>query len=771
MSDNNASNSWNLNLTNKAFNLVTEPWIPVIYTDGSTGTVSLETFFINADKIMALYSVDKYVEVAIFNLLLSIRDVAYAHKRCVTSGYDSNIIRDYFKKRVEWNSDLIVADLFDLYDTEHPFLQVPWNSALLRKTEKRLEQLYLPLNSSNKVSMWARTPKFYEADDTLDNGKVACYFLGLRLYHLVAPSGAGDFAQIECGTHSENFCPFYKVSKSFDRFFELNFDVNDVVENIPVWEQNSDDIEPELDVSEDTLQADYSNSDKIDNTCDISDKAETEAESTGKKKKLVYKKVPCVDVLMARMYSNILISINPKEGKFRVGANSPLDLFDSVPKKDKNGKSKKDKKSGKVLYDKIWHECPFNLSRSPYVKPGKNKIDMTKNLISLVKEKQITLKTGDDFIFVTPSETKNNTAFVKLPEVSHTFHCAIKNMSAFDANKASANFERVSKITNGFEKHLRKLKCDKVETFIEQAENEVACLLESGLSSFVREKDGTVRPNIENELLKEVKSVYRRTEKDVLKLYGTAKMFSLIETCDKDDEDDNGNKVFSKNEYAITDRDIKTWENDVTDDEAENCEITRTPIRVLKSLNDYELIPTVVKDNLKFYVDGNEEFYNLRRFEQSLGLPKDLLYVNDRALIEEGIALAESLFVPVAKAFTQETLANSFYCKKRGFGRLMADISYYLNKENSLDKFDQYNSKYVSCLRRNDVCGLARLMKRMVDVWVSHSEDPTKIPLNFGELAYKFYRALKDARELNVLALETLDGFGHRVMKKETKAK
>ena len=757
MSDNNASNSWNLNLTNTKFNLVTKPWIPVIYTDGNIDTVSLETFFINADKIMELYSVDTYVEVAIFNLLLSIRDVAYAHKGRITSGYDSNIIRDYFGKRVEWNNDLTVADLFDLYDPKHPFLQVPWDSDLLRKKtkkdkktgkvtemindEKDLYQLYLPLNTDNKTQMWAK-PK------NMTDGTIACLLLGLRLYHLVAPSGAGDCAKIECGTHSENFCPFYKVSKSFDKFFEINFDVNDVVVNLPWWEQNTDDIKPEWDVSEDTLQSDDSNSDKIDNTYD---KAETDTENTEstkstkrteKKKTPVYKKVKCVDVLMARMYSNLLISINIKERKFRVGANSPLDLF--------------------------------NLSRSPYVKTGKNKIDMTKDFVSLVKDKKVILHEGDDFIFITPPKTKNKTAFVKLPEVAHTFHCAIKDMSAFDANKASTTFERVSAITNGFEKHMRKLRCDKVETFVEQAENEVACLLEKGLSSFVCEKDGNIRPNIENKLLKEVKSVYRRTEKDALKLYGTAEMFSLIETCDKDDEDDNGNKLFSKNEYAITDIEAKTpktWENNVTDDESDNCEITRTPSRVLKSLRDYELIPTVVKDNLKFYVDGNDEFYNLRRFGQSLGLPKDLLYVNDRELIEDGITLAESLFVPVAKSFTQETLANSFYGTKRGFGRLMADISYYLAKENNLEKFEQYNSKYKSCLRRNDVYGLARLMKRMVDVWVSHSEDPTMIPLNFGELAYKFYRALKDDRELNVLALETLDGFGYRVMKKETKTK
>lgn len=751
MSDNNVSNSWNLNLTNTTFNLVTEPWIPVIYTDGNTDTVSLETFFINADKIRALYSVDMYVEVAIFNLLLSIRDVAYAHKGCVTSGYDSNIIRDYFEKRVEWNSDLIVADLFDIYDPKHPFLQVPWESDLLRTTKqgktvkmtvKRVEQLYLPLNTDNKASMWARSPKLYDADRTLYNGKVACYFLGFRLYHPYT-NGSKDSVQIENGTHTTTMIPFFKVSNNFKGFFERNF-LTGASQGLPIWEQNTPkDNQPEI------LPAD---------------------------KNARYKKVQCKDLVMARMHSNILLSLGhgDNSGLFRFGANSPLELFSVVAQKDKKGNVKKDQDGNDKVENK-WFERPFNLASSNYIyeETYKTKINMTKNLISLVKDKNVTLHEGDDFIFITPPET-NKAAFVKLPEVAHTFHCAIKNMSAFDANKASTTFERVSKITNGFEKHMRKLRCDKIETFVEQAENEVAVLLEKGLSSFVREKDGNIRPNIENELLKEVKSVYRRTEKDALKLYGTAEMFGLIETCDKDDEYDNGNKLFSKNEYAITDIEAKTpktWEMDVADDTIDNCEITRTPSRVLKSLRDYELIPTVVKDNLKFYVDGNDEFYNLRRFKQSLGLPKDLLYVNDRELIEEGIALAEYLFVPVAKNFTQETLSKSFYGTKRGFGRLMADISYYLAKENNLDKFEQYDSKYKSCLKRNDVYGLARLMKRMVDVWVSHSEDPTKIPLNFGELAYKFYRALKDDRELNVIALETLDGFGYRVMKKETKTK
>ena len=55
-----------------SFNLLTEPWIPVIYADGSVAEVGIEDVFADAHDIQALACDLPTVNVAIFRTLLAI---------------------------------------------------------------------------------------------------------------------------------------------------------------------------------------------------------------------------------------------------------------------------------------------------------------------------------------------------------------------------------------------------------------------------------------------------------------------------------------------------------------------------------------------------------------------------------------------------------------------------------------------------------------------------------------------------------------------------
>jgi len=108
-------------MANHSFNLVTEPWIPVL-ADGKHESYSLETLFDQPTSIRQLDIADPLERVSIMRLLLAImyaaRQEGYSSpagaKRIMEAGRDQEII-DYLHA---W------AHRFDLMSETEPFLQV-----------------------------------------------------------------------------------------------------------------------------------------------------------------------------------------------------------------------------------------------------------------------------------------------------------------------------------------------------------------------------------------------------------------------------------------------------------------------------------------------------------------------------------------------------------------------------------------------------------------------------------------------------------------------
>lgn len=188
-----------------SFNLVTEPWIKVLKDDGTNEMLSLKSVFEQADSIIELSNENVYVDSSITLLLFAIVYTAYSrHKelkqRILSSGkfeYDAKTIVDYLESK---------KDLFDLYDKEHPFLQVTPEMELttfakkqdsikvftndekqkssLRKTDKDKDRTFDKLDSfsssNNKKSQWAL--KVILTDDVVTRNMIT-----YRLWHPAIP--------------------------------------------------------------------------------------------------------------------------------------------------------------------------------------------------------------------------------------------------------------------------------------------------------------------------------------------------------------------------------------------------------------------------------------------------------------------------------------------------------------------------------------------------------------------------------------------------------
>lgn len=103
------------------FNLVDEPWIPVITVGGDNDDVSLSTLFDQATTIRRISAALPTVSFALLRLALAITHHALAvHtprtvERILEEGLDTSAIVDYLRRH---------HDRFDLFDAERPFYQV-----------------------------------------------------------------------------------------------------------------------------------------------------------------------------------------------------------------------------------------------------------------------------------------------------------------------------------------------------------------------------------------------------------------------------------------------------------------------------------------------------------------------------------------------------------------------------------------------------------------------------------------------------------------------
>lgn len=247
-----------------SFNLVTEPWIKVLKDDGTNDMLSLKDIFKQADSIIELSNENIYVDASITLILLAIVYTAYSRheelkQRILSSGkfeYDAKTIVDYLESK---------KDLFDLYDKEHPFLQVTPNMELttfacvsckddevnkigkslkilsdekisLRETFFTFDKLNAFSSSSNKESQWSL--KTVLTDDVVSRN-----FITYRLWH-PAIKGGSSGKGVSTGlltppTNKGSFALAFVKGSSIKDLFALNFKARNLNEKqVPMWEVN-----------------------------------------------------------------------------------------------------------------------------------------------------------------------------------------------------------------------------------------------------------------------------------------------------------------------------------------------------------------------------------------------------------------------------------------------------------------------------------------------------------------------------------------------------
>lgn len=319
-----------------SFNLVTEPWIKVLKDDGTNEMLSLKSVFEQADSIIELSNENVYVDSSITLLLFAIVYTAYSRndslKQCILSSgkfeYDAKTIVDYLESK---------KDLFDLYDKEHPFLQVTPEMELttfayvsckddegnkagkslkilteqkfsLRDSDpnRTFDKLDAFSSSLNKKSQWSLELK-------ITDEIIARNFITYRLWH----TASNGTPRVSTGlltppTNKGSFALAFVKGSSLKDLFALNFKANNLnEEQLPMWEINPVDEWKEL----------YEHRVEMD--------------------EVVYYDILNAECGISRIltYSNVNLYLDKSNGIFRFGYRVPAKLFNVKTvegNKDKN---------------------------------------------------------------------------------------------------------------------------------------------------------------------------------------------------------------------------------------------------------------------------------------------------------------------------------------------------------------------------------------------------------------------------------------------------
>jgi hypothetical protein len=221
---------------NYSFNLIDKPWIWVLKKNGNTELVSLRYLYDKAEDIYSLSNENIYVNSSIFLILKTILDVSYSRNEKTRSMTNENFIYD---KSVILKYLDSVHHLFDIYDPEHPFLQIKYNSDKLRKGEGDIYSID-PFYSENKKSSWSL---YY----TYTDDWVARQLLTYRFWH-VGVNGGSTGKRIEPSFLNEKFCLIFPVGDSLHITFRLNFNSINLNKSLhPLWEESVEANEPYID--------------------------------------------------------------------------------------------------------------------------------------------------------------------------------------------------------------------------------------------------------------------------------------------------------------------------------------------------------------------------------------------------------------------------------------------------------------------------------------------------------------------------------------------
>ena len=164
-----------------AYNLIDEPWIPVLMRDGTNRSVSLGAVFSDADGTIADLALNPYERVAVFRLLLCIAQAALGPDRLkdetawlAAKDTLSPVSADYLKK---WH------DRFFLYGP-HAFLQPDCIALAKADGTTPCDKLVFQLASGNNSTLYDH--EAVEGDRTLSDARLA---RGLLVYQNFSSGG------------------------------------------------------------------------------------------------------------------------------------------------------------------------------------------------------------------------------------------------------------------------------------------------------------------------------------------------------------------------------------------------------------------------------------------------------------------------------------------------------------------------------------------------------------------------------------------------------
>ncbi len=158
-----------------SFNLVDEPWIPGIASDGSRQRASLRDVLCNAHAIREIHDPSPLVTVALHRLLLAILHRVFGPK----SSADWKLLW----QRGQWDATALELYLttwkhrFDLFDTWRPFGQVP---RMAEAGVRPIAALLLEAASGNNATLFDHGK--VEGVEAIPAGRAACYLLAYQAF-------------------------------------------------------------------------------------------------------------------------------------------------------------------------------------------------------------------------------------------------------------------------------------------------------------------------------------------------------------------------------------------------------------------------------------------------------------------------------------------------------------------------------------------------------------------------------------------------------------
>lgn len=167
----------------RRFNLLDEPWIPCIFSDGSFRELSLRDVFREALRIRAISGDLPQQGIPLLRLLLAILYRAYCDVEASRS--DALQLWTYLWKRGTFDEDILneycdeFHDRFYLIDQEHPFYQVPDLTYVGNKEYDSIGEMIADVPKPDKFLFSLRSS---DALDFIDLAQAARWLIFLQAY-------------------------------------------------------------------------------------------------------------------------------------------------------------------------------------------------------------------------------------------------------------------------------------------------------------------------------------------------------------------------------------------------------------------------------------------------------------------------------------------------------------------------------------------------------------------------------------------------------------